>query len=104
MMLFCLWLCTRFTEGFMATLSYVSLYIFVLLLCAKAGVAGKAFAPFILMGTSAVIFIIAKRLLKKERLLIYHFSCSAVKLLALLLFYISGNYFAVNEAGIQFFS
>ncbi len=104
MILFCLWLCARFTDGFMAMLSYVSLYIFVLLLCAKAGVAGKAFAPFILMCTSAVIFIIAHTLLKKERLLIYHFSCRAVKLLALILFYISANYFAVNEAGRQLFS
>jgi len=102
--LFCLWLCIRFTDGFMAMLSFVSLYIFVLLLCAKAGIAGKVFAPFVLMLISAVVFIIANTLLKKEQLLIYHVGCRAVKLLAIILFYISGNYFAVNEAGKQLFS
>lgn len=104
MILFCLWFCVRFADGFMGTLSYASLYIFVMLLCAKAGVAGKAFAPFILMFTSAVVFIIANRSFKKESLLIYHFSCKAVKLLALILFYVSANYFVVNEAGTQLFS
>jgi len=104
MILFCLWLCVRFTDSFMAMLCYVSLYLFVLLVCAKAGIAGKAFAPLILMIVSAIVFIIANALLKKERLLIYHFCCSAVKFLAVILFYVSVNYFVVNEAGAQLFA
>ncbi|MEO8711622.1 MAG: hypothetical protein ABI405_05830 [Parafilimonas sp.] len=104
MILFCLWLCIRFTDGFMAMLAYVSLYIFIFLLCVKFGVAGKAIAPFILMIASAIVYMVANGLLKKERLLFYHFSCKAVQLLALILFYASANYFAVNEAGTQFFS
>jgi hypothetical protein len=104
MIIFCLWLCIRFTDGFMAMLSYISLYIFVFLLCAKAGIIGEAVAPFILMFISAIVFIIVNRLLQKEGLLFYHFSCKAVKLLALILFYASANYFVVNEAGRHFFS
>ncbi len=104
MALFCLWLCIRFTDGFMAILSFISLYIFVLLICQKTGVIGEAVAPFILMLLSAVVYLITTAFSKNERLLFYHFSCKAVRLLTIILFYCSANYFVINEGGKKMFS
>lgn len=104
MILFCLWLCIRFTDAFMAMLSFASLYIFILLLCTKAGVIGEAVAPFLLMLTSAIVYVIANTLLKKDKLLFYHYCCNAIRLMALVLFYTSANYFAVNEGSRELLS
>lgn len=104
MIILCLWLCIRFTDGFMAMLSFISIYIFILLLCIKAGIIGQAIAPFILLLLSAVIYLVATQLLKKERLLFYHFSCKAVRLLSLVAIYVSVNFYCVHEAGRQLLS
>lgn len=102
--IFCLWLCIRFTDGFMAMLSFSALYVLVILFCSRAGVIGEAIAPFVLMFISAIVYAVAARLLKNENLLFYHFSCKAVRFLTLISFYISANYFIINEAGKAMFS
>ncbi len=102
--IFCLWLCIRFTDGFMALLSFSALYILIILLCSKAGLIGEAIAPFALMFISVIVYAVATRSLKNENLLFYHYSCKAVRFLTLISFYISANYFIINEAGKAMFS
>ena len=104
LMLYSLWLCIRFADAFMAGLSAVALYIFIFLLCINAGPTGKAIAPFVMMFVCTGIYMIAHILLKKKNLLLYHFSCRVVELLALVLLYGSVNFYVVNEAGKQMFS
>jgi hypothetical protein len=97
MLLLCLWLCIRFTDAFMAMLSYCSLLLLVFFICMKMGDIAKTIIPFILMITSAIVYLITKKLLNKQRLIFYDFSLRSVLFLTLMTFYASGNYFIVKE-------
>lgn len=97
MLLLCLWLCIRFTDACMAILSYCSLLLLVFFICMKMGDLAKTIIPFILMIMSAIVYFIAKKLLNKQRLLLYDFSIRSVLFLTLITFYASGNYFTVKE-------
>ena len=103
MILFCLWLCIRFTDAFMAILSCCSLILFIFFICMKMGDFGKTVVPFILMILSVVVYFIMKKLLNKQPLLLYDFCCRSVLFLTLLTFYASGNYFIVNELSNEIF-
>jgi uncharacterized membrane protein YgcG len=103
MVLFCLWLCIRFTDAFMAILSCCALILFVFFICMKMGAFGKTAAPFILMILAAVVYFTMKKLLHKQHLLLYDFCCRSVLFLTLLTFYASGNYFIVNELSNEIF-
>jgi hypothetical protein len=103
MLLFCFWLCIRFTDAFMAILSYCSLLILAFFICIKMGDFGKTVIPFILMIISAVVYFIMKGSLNNQRLSFYDFCLRSVLFFALLTFYASGNYFIVKELGNKIF-
>jgi uncharacterized membrane protein YgcG len=70
---------------------------FVFTIVTKSDI-GKVIIPFVLMSIAAVIYIINDKLLTS----IYYHSCHKVfKTSALVLFYISGNYFVVREGNAQ---
>ena len=97
MLLLCLWLCIRFTDAFMAALSYCALLLLVFFICMKMGEVAKTIIPFILMITSAIIYLTTKKLLNKQQSFFYDFCFKSVLLLTLITFYASGNYFIVKE-------
>ena len=103
MMLLCLWLCIRFTDAFMAVLSYCSLLMLLFFICMKMGDLGRAVIPFILMITSAGVYFIMKKLLNKQRLLFYSFCLRSVLFFSLLTFYAAGNYLIIIELSKQLF-
>jgi uncharacterized membrane protein YgcG len=103
MLLLCLWLCMRFTDAFMAILSWFSLLLFVFFICMKTADAAKTFIPFISMIISAVVYFTIRKILNNQRLLFYDFCFRSVLFLTLLTFYASGNYFIVNELSNQIF-
>lgn len=99
----CLWFCIRFADSFMAMLCYLSGFLFLFLLYIKFGTIAKATAPFVLMAISATVYFIMHTMHKQERLLFYKPSVKAVMLLALITFYVCGNYFVVKELSNEMF-
>lgn len=99
----CLWLCRRFTDSFMAMLSYLSGFMFLFLLYIKFGTFAKATAPFMLMAISATVFFVLKRTYRKTDNVFYKPSLKAIMLFALITFYVCGNYFVVKELSNQMF-
>lgn len=89
------YLCLRFTDAFMAIVSYCLLIVLVFLLYIKIGDFAKATAPLLMMALSAFTYFIMLRL--SEKTIIYRFCCKTVMFATLVSFYGSGNYFVVTE-------
>ncbi|MEP6583700.1 MAG: hypothetical protein ABJA90_05525 [Ginsengibacter sp.] len=103
MMVLSLYLCVRFTDAFMATISYICLFIFIFLLYLKLGTIAKITAPFVMIFLSAFVYLLMKKLEVKEHLLIYNFCIRAVMFFTLLTFYASSNYFVIKELSNEMF-
>jgi len=101
-MIIAVWLSIRFTDAFMAVVSYCCFFVFLFLLYLKAGDIAKATAPLIMMGVSALVYFMMQKLLKRKST-IYHFCFKAITLLTLIAFYAAGNYFVVKELSNQMF-
>jgi len=97
-----LWLSIRFTDAFMAIISYCCLFIFLFLLYLKAGTIAKATAPLLMMCVSALAYFLIKKIMAREKF-IYQFCIKAVIVVSLVTFYASGNYFIVKELSNQMF-
>jgi hypothetical protein len=97
-----LWLSIRFTDAFMAMVSYCCFIVFTFLLYIKAGDVAKTTAPFMIMIVSALIYFTTKKNYSEKKF-IYKFCFQAVLVLALISFYAAGNYFIVKELGNQTF-
>jgi hypothetical protein len=101
-MVISLWLSMRFTDAFMAMVSYCSFIVFIFFVYIKIGEIAKATAPFMIMTVSAFIYFTTKKL-NSEKKFIYRFCLEAVTVLTLITFYAAGNYFVVKELGNQMF-
>lgn len=97
-----LFLCLRFTDAFMAMVSYCALFVFVFLACTNAGGFAKASAPFVMMAVSALSYFVGKKLIAKQGFIYCH-SLKTVLLLTLLTFYASGNYFVITGISSKMF-
>ena len=97
-----LWLSIRFTDAFMALISYCCFFIFLFLAYLKGGDIAKTWAPLILMAVSALVYFVMKKLIGRKTFM-YQFCFKAVTLLTLVTFYVSGNYFVVKELSNQMF-
>ena len=101
-MVIALWLSIRFTDAFMAMVSYCCLFIFLFLLYLKAGNIAKATAPLMMMAVSALVYFVMKKMINSKTFM-YRFCFKAVTFLTLVTFYASGNYFIVKEVSNQMF-
>ena len=99
----CLLLCLRFTDAFMASMSYLAFFIFVFFFYIKLGVMAKATAPLLMMLVSTIVYFTLRKTEKMERMVFYVFSIDTVKFLTLVTFYASANYFVVKELSDQMF-
>jgi hypothetical protein len=97
-----LWMSIRFTDAFMAMVSYCCLFMFLFLLYLKSGNIAKATAPLMMMVVSALVYFMMKKLVDSKTF-IYRFCLKAVTFLTFVTFYISGNYFIVKELSNQMF-
>jgi hypothetical protein len=97
-----LWLSIRFTDAFMAMVSYCCLFMFLFLLYLKAGNIAKATAP-LMMAVSALAYFVLKKLINSKTFM-YLFCFKTVTFLTLVTFYASGNYFIVKELSNQMFN
>lgn len=94
-MLICAWLCIRFTDALMGALALVLAIMWVCIELQKMGMP-VAVVPFIACFFCAVVYVLMKRLEKKETFLLYAFTCRVVRLVAL-----TGGYLCVNVAFIE---
>jgi hypothetical protein len=103
MILMCGWLYLRFTDAFMALLCYLSLFVFLFTNFIEFGSLAKMVSPLVMMAFSAVAYIVFQRLRTTRNFRSYHHCHTVITLCALLSFYLSGNYFVVNELSIELF-
>ncbi len=103
-MVVCLYLCIRFTDAFMAIITYLAFFLFIFLLYLKLGIIAKATVPFVMMMVSALGYFVMRSLEEKESLMIYKFCVRAVMFLTLITFYTSSNYLVVKELSNQMFA
>ncbi|MDQ6890603.1 MAG: hypothetical protein M3Z56_10055, partial [Bacteroidota bacterium] len=96
-MIICLYLSIRFTDAFMAIVSYAAFFVSIFLLCLKLGTIAKVMAPLFMLIVSAGIYIFMKFLEKRDGIQVYHYCIKAVTFLTLITFYASANYFVVRE-------
>lgn len=94
---------SRFTNWIMAGVSAIAFITIIFLSYIKLGEIAKATAPFIVMTSSAVIYMAVTKLLKKEKYKLYSYGLIMASIVTLLCFYIAGNYFAVRETSILMF-
>lgn len=97
----CCWLAIRFNDGFMSGLSYAAVIACCFFTCSNAGTIGKLIAPFVIMTVSAILFLFIKKMLGRYSLVLYYRCLKVARLLSLVSFYGSLNYFVVRELGNQ---
>ncbi len=102
-LLISLWLTARFTDAFMAVISYCSLLILVFLIYIKLGNFAKASVPLVMMGLSAAVYFAMRKLMQRKAFT-YHFCFKSIALVSLITFYASGNYFVVKELSNEMFN
>lgn len=94
----------RFTNWIMAAVAAVAFIAIIFLSYTKLGEFAKASAPFVVMIVSAFIYLIAKRVTNKEKYKLYSYELITISIVALVCFYIAGNYFVVRETSIAMFN
>lgn len=99
-----LFLFLRFTALLMAVVASLALPAIIFFSVIRFGDIGKAITPFILMIAAAFIYFFARRLLQYERWKQYTKGLLAISIVALVCFYVSGNYFVVREASVAMFN
>ena len=92
-----IWLCIRFTDSFMALIAYLTFITLVCLLCKHAGSLYVLYAPFLIMLTCGLLFVMQRLLKNKKRFSFYRGCFSMLRILSLSVFYISCNVYVVTR-------
>jgi hypothetical protein len=88
----------RFVNGLMAVLAVLAFGSFVFLLMLDVGPVARAFLPFVLMGLSALFYLLSVSMGRQENLRLYWRGFRMVRVVALVCFALAGNYYVVREA------
>jgi hypothetical protein len=93
----------RYIDRVVALFLMGCFYCISFLLIMKLGSVAKFIMPFAFMALSLAVYFYVKKQMKKEE----HFhlmNCfKVIKIIALLVFYLSGNYYVIRESSIAFF-
>lgn len=94
----------RFANRLISVAAYIALLGVVFFGSIKLGAPVKTFLPFFIMGISALIYFLVKRLKSFTDNHLYH-QCLSILLIATMLgFYTGGNYFIVRECSNELFN
>jgi hypothetical protein len=88
----------RFTDISMTILAHLSFLAIVFSICLELGVMGRYIAPFAMVGASLGVYLLAGRLLTIHTYRHYMRSLEVLRVIALVTFYLCGNYFVVKQA------
>ncbi len=94
----------RFADRLMSLTAYIALLGIVFFACIKLGPFVKNFLPFVVMGISALIYFLVKRLNSFTDNHLYHQCLSIISIATMLGFYAGGNYFIVRELSNELFN
>jgi hypothetical protein len=87
----------RFINMITSVIAYLAILGVLFCACTEIGGVAKVVVPFVIMGASAICYVLVKMLSKKTALRYYKNCLQIITVAALLTFYISGNYFVVRE-------
>jgi hypothetical protein len=93
----------RYLDRITALASIICFYCISFLVTMKMGNVAKFIMPFVFMGLSAGIYFLSKIHLQNPRAIHYRGCLKVAKAAALIVFYISGNYFVIRESSVEFF-
>lgn len=91
------WFMLRFADSIMAATAFIAAIYFVVTVWAHFAFSAMIVLPFLVMFLAALVYVACKRLNPANHALFYLKSLFVLQLLALLAFYLSGNYFIVDK-------
>ncbi len=94
----------RYADTLIALALAICFYAAFFLLLLKLGEIAKMIMPFALMLLSAAIYFKAQQYKQKAQLLYWKQCIIAIECLALLVFYISCNYYVIRQSSVEFFN
>jgi len=94
----------RYADRFVTLVLAVCLYAIFFLLFLKLGEVAKIIMPFALMTLSITVYFWAIKQKQKEHFFYWKKCIEVFECLALIVFYLAGNYFVIREASIAFFN
>jgi len=89
----------RYMDSLLAFLAFVCFHVWIFLVAADFEL-GKAFMPFIFLLSSLCVAFISHKLLRNDRFVYWKHIFKVLKVVALLMVYLSMNYFVVREGNI----
>jgi len=93
----CVLLCLRFANMLMAMGANIALLSFVFFFWLRLEEIGKLTLPFVMMVVSGCVYVFSYRLYAEIKKRYYEDSIKAVQLISLFTFYLSGNYYVVQQ-------
>lgn len=91
----------RFGDALMAIVTILAFLAFICYVWLEIGFYSLQTLPFLMMMISGTIYYVASLLEHRKKYLLYSNCITAVIMISLLLFYLSGNYFVVREMGAE---
>jgi hypothetical protein len=93
----------RFVDMLMSAIATLSFLSIVFLADIKLGSFAKSTAPFLMMAVAIIMYVIAKRQIKKISHRVYVNCILITEIISLTCFYLAGNYYVVREASNSMF-
>jgi hypothetical protein len=93
----------RYADRLVTIVAAVCSYFIFFLIVQKTGSTAKFVMPFAFMILSGIYYFAAKKLLVNPIAIHYKSCLKVLKTIALIVFYVSGNYFVIRESSIEFF-
>jgi hypothetical protein len=93
----------RFGNLLMGALAFISFLAVVFYGIIPVGNMAKIAMPFLLMAICIFVYCISRKYKNNNRLRNYKGCCTLIEILALIILYVAGNYFAVREASNSMF-
>lgn len=93
----------RYADKLITTLFTLCIYVIVFLMILKLGAIAKLIMPFCFMIISVIIYTISEKHKSKEALRFWSECFTTLQSVALVIFYLAGNYFVIREASINYF-
>lgn len=93
----------RYLDRFVSLMAVVCFYCMFFLSVMKMGPVAKYIMPFAFMALSAGFYFLSRYFLRDIKAVHYKGCLMVVKAVALIVFYISGNYYVIRESSVEFF-
>lgn len=94
----------RYVDRIVTIVFAVCAYIVVFLTVMKLGTIAKFIMPFVFMAVSLAAYFLVKKQKTKASAFHYRKCIDVLKVITLIVFYLSGNYYVIRESSVEFFN